>query len=253
MMQLAVKRGPKQRSTAQEALFFSVVIPAYNEEKYISTTLSALSQVEYPLDKFEIIIVDNGSTDGTERVVAAHAPAWAKVVRLEEPGVSRARNRGIDLVSEKSDWVIFLDADTYFLPSFLWELDQYLKARVNRNLGTGMVSLLPVPDSRGARAWYHFYNFISWATQTTKSIQFVRRDLLREVRYDESLTFGEDARLLLECRRRHTRHFYLRSRSVFSSTRRFVLHGWIREPLTSIRLILLPYTKKRSIHYPAPR
>lgn len=236
-----------------EALFFSVVIPAYNEEKYIGTTLSALKQVEYPSDRFEIIIVENGSTDRTDSVVAEHAPASAKVVRLDEPGVSRARNRGIDLLSEAGDWVIFLDADTYFGPSFLRELDQYLQAHAGSNLGTGMVSLRPVPDSRVARGWYHFYDFISYATRTTKSIQFVRRDLLRDIRYDESLTYFEDARLLSECRRRHTRHFYLRSKSVFSSTRRFVLNGWVREPLSSIRLILLPYTKKKSIHYPAPR
>lgn len=239
--------------TGDELLFFSIVIPAYNEEKYIGTTLSALNQLDYPPDRFEVIVVDNGSTDGTPAVIAANAPPGAKVERLEEPGVSRARNRGIDLLSEASDWVIFLDADTYFLPGFLRELDRYLRAHAGRNLGTGMVGLRPIPDSMLARGWYHFYDFINWISRTTKSIQFVRRDLLREIRYDESLTYFEDARLLMECRRRHTRHFYLNSRSVFSSTRRFVLHGWLREPLISIRLILLPYRKKKSIHYPAPR
>ncbi|MCE5192724.1 MAG: glycosyltransferase family A protein [Candidatus Cryosericum sp.] len=237
----------------EEMLFFSIVIPAYNEEKYIGTTLTALKQLEYPPDRFEVIVVDNGSTDGTERVIAANAPASAKVVHIEEPGVSRARNRGIDLLSEASDWVIFLDADTYFAPTFLTELNRFLRAHAGSNLGTGMVSLRPAPDSRVARGWYHFYNSISYMTRTTKSIQFVRRDLLREIRYDESLTFSEDVQLLMACRRRHTHHFYLRSTSVFSSTRRFVLHGWLREPLTSIWLLLLPYRKKKSIHYPTPR
>ncbi len=252
-MRLAVKRGSKLENMGEEVLFFSIVIPAYNEEKYIGTTLMALKQLDYPADRFEVIVVDNGSTDGTERVIAANAPASAKVVRIEESGVSRAKNRGIDLLSETSDWVIFLDADTCFAPTFLTELDRFLRAHADSNLGTGMVSLRPVPDSRVARAWYHFYNFISCISRTTKSIQFVRRDLLHEIRYDESLTFAEDVQLLIECRRRHTRHFYLRSMSVFSSTRRFVLHGWLREPLTSIWLLLLPYRKKKSIHYPAPR
>jgi len=238
---------------SDQELFFSIVIPAYNEEKYIGTTLAALKQLDYPPDRFEVIVVDNGSTDQTESVVTANAAASWKINHIDEPGVSRARNRGIDLLSEASDWVIFLDADTYFAPGFLYELDGYFRAHGGSNLGTGMVSLRPVPDSRVARGWYDFYNAINYATRTTKSIQFVRRDLLRDIRYDESLTFGEDARLLMECRRLHTRHFYLRSRSVFSSTRRFLLHGWIREPLTSIHLILLPYRKKKSIHYPAPR
>ncbi|MHB8107529.1 MAG: glycosyltransferase family 2 protein [Candidatus Cryosericum sp.] len=235
-----------------EALFFSIVIPAYNEEDYIGTTLSALKELDYPPDRFELIIVENGSTDRTDNVVAANAPVSTKVVRVAETGVSHARNLGADLVSKASDWVIFLDADTYFAPTFLTELDRFLRANAGRNLGTGMVSLRPVPDSRVARGWYHFYNFICYATRTTKSIQFIRRDLLNDIRYDESLTFGEDERMLMECRRR-ARHFYLRSNGVFSSTRRFLQNGWIRELLHSIHLIILPYKKKQSVDYAAPR
>jgi len=80
----------------EETLFFSIVIPAYNEEKYIGTTLTALKQLEYPPDRFEVIVVDNGSTDGTEHFIAANAPASAKVsggasgFAREEPGHRRA-------------------------------------------------------------------------------------------------------------------------------------------------------------------
>ena len=239
-------------NVSNEVLFFSIVIPAYNEQDYIGKTLSALKELDYPPSRLEIIIVENGSTDRTDSVVAANAPVSAKVVRIAETGVSHARNLGADLVSKVSDWVIFLDADTYFAPTFLMELDRFLRANAGRNLGTGMVSLRPVPDSRVARGWYHFYNIISYATRTTKSIQFIRRDLLNDIRYDESLTFGEDERMLKECRR-HARHFYLRSKSVFSSTRRFLQNGWIREPLHSIYLIILPYKKKQLIDYMAPR
>jgi len=239
-------------NVSNEVLFFSIVIPAYNEENYIGKTLSVLKELDYPPDRFEVIIVENGSTDRTDSVVAANAPVSAKVVRIAETGVSHARNLGADLVSKASDWVIFLDADTYFAPTFLTELDRFLRANAGRNLGTGMVSLRPVPDSMVARGWYHFYNIISYATRTTKSIQFIRRDLLNDIRYDESLTFGEDERMLKECRR-HARHFYLRSKSVFSSTRRFLQNGWIREPLHSIYLIILPYKKKQLIDYMAPR
>ena len=239
-------------SVSNEVLFFSIVIPAYNEQDYIGKTLSALKELDYPPSRLEVIIVENGSTDRTDSVVTANAPVSAKVVRIAETGVSHARNLGADLVSKASDWVIFLDADTYFAPTFLTELDRFLRANAGRNLGTGMVSLRPVPDSMVARGWYHFYNIISYATRTTKSIQFIRRDLLNDIRYDESLTFGEDERMLKECRR-HARHFYLRSKSVFSSTRRFLQNGWIREPFHSIYLIILPYKKKQLIDYMAPR
>lgn len=233
-------------------LFFSIVIPAHNEEKYIGTTLASLKALDYPPDRFEVIVVENGSTDQTLSVVAAEAPSSAKIEHIDAMGVSRAKNRGIELVSDSCDWVIFLDADTYFAPPFLKELNAFLQRNAAKNLGSGMASLRPVPDTRIARNWYCFYNFANYATKTTRSIQCIRRDLLRNLRYDEELTFGEDTRMLKETKR-HTRHFYLRTGSVFSSTRRFEEHGWARQLFSWIAMASLPYEKKKSLRYPPAR
>jgi glycosyltransferase involved in cell wall biosynthesis len=233
-------------------LFFSIVIPAHNEEKYIGTTLAALKKLDYPPDRFEIIVVENGSTDQTASVIAAEAPASAKVESIAEMGVSRAKNRGIDLLSDSCDWVIFLDADTWFAPPFLKELNAYLQRNAGKNLGSGMVSLRPIPDTRIGRNWYRFYNFANRATATTRSIQCIRRDLLRDLRYDESLTFGEDTRMLSETKRR-TRHFYLQTRSVFASTRRFEQAGWTHQLFSWIYMAALPYEKKKALRYPPTR
>lgn len=233
-------------------LFFSVIIPAHNEEAYVGNVLTSLKDIDYPRDKFEVIVVENGSTDRTNDIIREYAPASFKVVRLAEPGVSRAKNRGLDLVSQISSWVIVLDADTYPGTSFLRELDHFLEASAGRNLGTGMVSLLPAPDSRLARAWYHFFNLANYLTHTTRSIQCIRRDLLKDLRYDETLTFGEDTKMLQACS--HTsRHFYLRTRSVVSSTRRFQQNGWIGQLFNWIYLASLPYSKKQSARYTAIR
>jgi len=233
-------------------LFFSIVIPAHNEKKYVGTTLAALKELEYPSDRFEVIVVENGSTDQTASVIAAEAPASAKVDSIAEPGVSRAKNRGIELLSPSCDWVIFLDADTWFAPPFLKELNAFLQRNAGKNLGSGMISLRPVPDTRIARNWYRFYNFANYATATTRSIQCIRRDLLKGLRYDESLTFGEDTKMLKETKRR-TRHFYLRTRSVFSSTRRFQENGWAHQLFSWIYMASLPYEKKKALRYPPTR
>ena len=79
-------------NVSNEVLFFSIVIPAYNEQDYIGKTLSALKELDYPPSRLEVIIVENGSTDRTDSVVAANAPVFAKVVRIAETGVSHARN-----------------------------------------------------------------------------------------------------------------------------------------------------------------
>src|SRR5664280_3724401 len=94
-------------------LFFSVIIPAHNEEAYVGKVLTSLKDINYSRDKFEVIVVENGSTDRTNDIIREYAPASFKVVRIAEPGVSRAKNKGIDLISQLSDWAIMLDADTY--------------------------------------------------------------------------------------------------------------------------------------------
>ena len=233
-------------------LFFSVIIPAHNEEAYVGKALVSLKNIDYPPDKFEVIVVENGSTDRTNDIIREYAPASFKVVRIAEPGVSRAKNRGIDLVSQISSWVIVLDADTYPGTTSFRELDRFLEANAGRNLGTGMVSLLPTPDSRLSRRWYRFYNLANYLTHTTRSIQCIRRDLLKDLRYDETLTFGEDTKMLRECNRT-SRHFYLKTRSVVSSTRRFQENGWIRQLFSWIYLASLPYSKKQSARYTAIR
>lgn len=233
-------------------LFFSVIIPAHNEEAYVGKVLTSLKNIDYPRDKFEVIVVENGSTDRTNDIIREYAPASFKVVRIAEPGVSRAKNKGIDLISQLSDWVIMLDADTYPGTTFFQELDRFLEANAGKNLGTGMVSLLPTPDSRLAKGWYRFFNLANYLTHTTRSIQCIRRDLLKDRRYDETLTFGEDTKMLQACSRT-SRHFYLRTRSVFSSTRRFQKNGWIGQLFNWIYLASLPYSKKQSARYTAIR
>ncbi|HNW84701.1 MAG TPA: glycosyltransferase [Candidatus Cryosericum sp.] len=245
-------RHTRQDMPETQPLFFSIVIPAHNEEKYIGGTLASLRQLDYPHDRFEVIIVENACTDNTAQVVGQMAlPDWT-VLNTPQAGVSHARNMGIERVAEKSDWVIFLDADTRFEPRFLSELNHSLQTTMRHNLGTGMVSLLPDPDSPRARWWYTVVNVATGMARATKSIQIIRRDLLHDIRYDETLTFAEDLSMMRECQR-HSRYFYLRSTSVLSSTRRFEQGGWVPEILRSLYLLSLPYEKKQAIRYPAPR
>jgi len=93
----------------------SVVIPAYNAERYIRTAIeSCLSQTYAPV---EIVVVDDGSTDGTAAVAESFASP-VRVVRLpQNMGLSTARNRGVQ--ASTGDWVAFLDADDWFFPEKL--------------------------------------------------------------------------------------------------------------------------------------
>lgn len=98
---------------------FSVIIPLYNKAPYVRKTVeSVLGQT---FGDYELIIVDNGSNDGSHEIVAAFTDHRIKIVRLEENvGVSNARNKGVAMAS--APIVTFLDADDWWEPTFLEEM-----------------------------------------------------------------------------------------------------------------------------------
>ncbi len=98
---------------------FSVIIPLYNKAPYVRKTVeSVLGQT---LGDYELIIIDNGSNDGSSEIVAGFSDPRIRIVRLEENvGVSNARNKGVALST--APYVTFLDADDWWEPTFLEEM-----------------------------------------------------------------------------------------------------------------------------------
>ena len=103
---------------------FSVVIPLYNKERYVTRAVeSVLAQTSRD---FEIIVVDDGSTDGGASLVERTFGSRLRVVRQENQGVSAARNRGI--AESKSGMIAFLDADDAWSPDFLEAMERLIKS-----------------------------------------------------------------------------------------------------------------------------
>lgn len=91
----------------------SVIIPLYNKEYTISDTIKSVQSQNY--DNWELIIVDDGSTDKSGQIVEEYLnDDRIKYYYKENGGPSSARNFGVDKASKK--WILFLDADDYFLP-----------------------------------------------------------------------------------------------------------------------------------------
>ncbi|MCM3409749.1 glycosyltransferase family 2 protein [Metabacillus litoralis] len=93
----------------------TVVIPLYNKEHYIKRAVqSVLSQT---IQTFEIVIIDDGSTDNSYNKVAEIGDPRIRVIQQKNAGASAARNRGIE--EAKTDLIAFLDADDEWKPTFL--------------------------------------------------------------------------------------------------------------------------------------
>ena len=85
---------------------FSIIIPLYNKEKYIQNTIeSALHQT---FTDFEIIVVNDGSTDSSLAIVEQIEDSRIKIFSTKNGGVSKARNYGIE--KAQSDLIAFLDS-----------------------------------------------------------------------------------------------------------------------------------------------
>ena len=93
----------------------SIVIPLYNKEKYISDTLRSVFGQSF--QDFEVVIVDDGSTDGSAAVVRSYDDPRIRLIEQANGGVSAARNRGI--AEARGEYIAFLDADDEWKPDYL--------------------------------------------------------------------------------------------------------------------------------------
>jgi hypothetical protein len=228
---------------------FSIVVPAHNEEQYLENTLLSLTGQEYPGELYEVIVVDNGSDDATPEICSRFADQYDNISCLScEQGVSRARNSGFSRTDPSTDWIIFLDADTLLEKTFLSELNRYLGKRHAADLAVGTTAVRPADDrSPRARFWFKLYDLGHRLTRTSFSLQIVRRQVAEKIEYDEQLSYAEDLHYLTAARR-HGSFFFLRTKAVSSSTRRFRRQGYLKQTLLWLYQALQParMQKKRS-------
>jgi glycosyltransferase involved in cell wall biosynthesis len=125
----------------------SCIVAVFNGERYLEEALrSILDQTYRPL---EVIVVDDGSTDGTADVVARFGPR-IRAVHQPNAGPAAARNRG--LADARGDWVAFLDADDLWHPEKLTRQAARLRARPELDLSVTQIRNFWVPELREEEA-----------------------------------------------------------------------------------------------------
>lgn len=121
----------------------SCIVPVYNGERYLSEALdSVLAQDRQP---FEIVVVDDGSTDGTAAILQAYAGS-IRVIRQHNQGAAAARNAG--LRETTSDVIAFLDSDDIWPTGRMKVLAEVLERDAAADVAAGLVEIL---DQRPAK------------------------------------------------------------------------------------------------------
>jgi glycosyltransferase involved in cell wall biosynthesis len=126
----ALGRSDGAEVTAFEPeLEFSIVTAVYNVESYLGEFIESIEAQSYQRDRFEVIAVDDGSTDDSLAIIQAweaRRPGFVRVVTKENGGQASARNLGLDHV--RGRWVTFPDPDDILRPDYLAEVAAFLSS-----------------------------------------------------------------------------------------------------------------------------
>jgi glycosyltransferase involved in cell wall biosynthesis len=204
---------------------FSLVIPAYNEERFLPRLLdsvdSARSQWRGP-GAIEVIVADNISTDRTAAIAREHG---CRVVEVEERRIASVRNGGAAVA--EGGILCFVDADSEIHPGTFNAIEDSLAMG---RIVAGATGVYMERWSLGIAVTWLLFMPMVWLTRMDTGVVFCRReDFLAIDGYDERRFFGEDVQLLWDLRRigrrRKQRLTRLRTVKALASTRKFDNHG----------------------------
>ena len=194
----------------------SVIIPAYNCDRYIVQAVESVLLQEQC--SYEIIVIDDGSTDLTATVLEPYSDRL-NYIKQENQGVAAARNHGIEIA--QADFVAFLDADDYFLPGKLARQAEILLKRSDLGIvhsgwqrvdqqGNKLLDVCPweqIPE-------LDLENWLRWKPVLPSAMMF-RREWLQYVGgFDPRFPPAEDTNLVLKLARKGCKTAWLREITV---------------------------------------
>lgn len=238
----------KGQSSSSRDLVYSVIIPAYNEEAFLPVTLSSLHLAMDSIPhKGEIIVVDNNSTDNTKHVAKKYG---ARVIFEPFRQIAKTRNSGAK--AAKSNFFIFLDADTILPPQLLQKALSLLENGNYCGGGTliGFDSQLPFFAGSLVRFW-------NWLSKTGKlaagSFIFCLARGFHDIGgFDEQVYAGEEvffSRKIRAWGKRHSLLFtIIDDQNVITSGRKFHWYSSVQIALLLILFTVFPFAlRNRSL------
>ncbi|MGD9078407.1 MAG: glycosyltransferase [Desulfobacterales bacterium] len=206
--------------------YFSLIIPAYNEEAYLPILLdsvaAARARFEGGPDDIEVVVADNASTDATAEIARS---SGCRVVEEDRRVIAAVRNTGAR--TARGQVFVFLDADNIMHPDTFNAIDRSLSSG---KVIAGSSGVRMQPMSLGIAVTYALMVPLVWLTRMDTGVVFCRRDDFEAIGgYNEDLLFAEDVKLLWDLMRlgwkQGRKLTRIRSVKATYSTRKFDKHG----------------------------
>lgn len=183
---------------------FSIIIPLYNKQEYIKSTIESVLKQSYT--NYEIIVVDDGSTDKSPDIVKSIKDSRILLVSKTNGGVSSARNYGINI--SKGDFICFLDSDDLWERDYLETLNKIISQYKEVDMICSAYSIFkntPQNILRTRRISTHnnalFFKikFFSYCLKEKKCIAFTSGTCIKKyiieknnIHFEEGISLGED-------------------------------------------------------------
>lgn len=220
-------------------VYFSVIIPALNEEVHLPVLLNSLA-VQTDKD-FEVIVIDGGSTDKTEEKAKEFACKFKNFTYHKEKlkNVSMSRNRGAKFA--QAEWLIFFDADVEIETDFVRQIKENI---LSKNLDALTVWNRSKEDNLTGKIILGMLNISMSMMQKIQPVangpcMLMKREIFNAVHgFDIEIKFGEDYDLMLRMKKLIKKFAVLRSPKLLVSTRRFSQEGLLLSLFKSIKALL---------------
>ena len=174
----------------------SIIIPVYDAEKFLYKCLESVCKQDLLISDYEIIVINDGSTDHSEQIIADFQKIAENMVytKQENKGVSAARNAGLALA--KGDYITFVDSDDFIKPNSLRNIMNYIEKH-RLDVLYGKIEVLTIHEE-------HLYYFPETGkegsvksgvehSRRTFPATFYKRDLIENLQFCEKISIGEDS------------------------------------------------------------
>ena len=174
----------------------SVIIPVYNADKFLTQCLKSLCNQDLPSSDYEIIIINDGSSDGSSKIIQDFQEKQSNIIAInqENKGVSAARNAGLEIA--KGEYITFIDADDFIQPNALLSIIKYLEKK--------QLDILYCKIEIITEQEEHLYYLPETGKEEVIKVgiehprrtfpaTFYRKEIINNLRFCEKISIGEDS------------------------------------------------------------